>query len=75
MRTLRRIRALPQGKFLPIVVVTALNDPQVIDKVQEAGGNKVYFKPFGLAMLSEAVETFVKKRHELQTAPLRAAGA
>lgn len=73
--TLRRIRAMPQGKFLPIVVVTASPDPHVEDKVDSAGGNKVYQKPFGVAMLSEAVETFVKKRHELQTAPLRTAGA
>jgi CheY-like chemotaxis protein len=68
--TLRRIRQLPQGKFLPIVVVTASPDPQAEDKVHLAGGNKVYQKPFGVAMLSEAIETFVKRRHEIQTAPL-----
>jgi CheY-like chemotaxis protein len=73
--TLRRIRAMPQGRFLPIVVVTASPDPHVVDKVESAGGNKVYSKPFGVAMLSEAVETFVKRRHELQTAPLRPASA
>jgi CheY-like chemotaxis protein len=71
--TLRRIRALPQGKFLPIVVVTASPDPEVDEKVRLAGGNKVYQKPFGVAMLSEAVETFVEQRHELQTAPLNPA--
>jgi CheY-like chemotaxis protein len=73
--TLRRIRALPQGKFLPIVVVTASPDPHVEEKVESFGGNKVYHKPFGVAMLSEAVETFARKRHELQTAPLKAASA
>ncbi len=69
--TLRRIRDLPQGKFLPIVVVTASTDPRVDDKVRVAGGDKVYQKPFGVGMLSDAVETFVERRHELQTAPLR----
>lgn len=69
--TLRRIRDLPQGRFLPIVVVTASPDPNVDEKVRLAGGDKVYQKPFGMAMLSDAVETFVNRRHELQTAPLR----
>ncbi len=69
--TLRRVRGLPHGKFLPIVVVTASPDPHVDEKVNMAGGDKVYQKPFSLSMLSEAVETFVERRHELQTAPLR----
>lgn len=69
--TLRRIRDLPQGRFLPMVVVTASPDPNVDEKVRLAGGNKVYQKPFGVGMLSDAVETFVNHRHELQTAPLR----
>lgn len=70
--TLRRIRGLPQGRFLPIVVVTASTDPHVDEKVNMAGGDKVYQKPFSVGMLSEAIETFVERRHELQTAPLRA---
>jgi CheY-like chemotaxis protein len=73
--TLRRIRSLPQGKYLPIVVVTASPDPNIDEKVSLAGGNKVYQKPFGIAMLSEAIETFVNRRHDLQTAPLNREGA
>ena len=69
--TLRRIRDLPYGRFLPIVVVTASPDPRVDEKVRLAGGDRVYQKPFGVGMLSEAVETFVNQRHQLQTAPLR----
>jgi CheY-like chemotaxis protein len=68
--TLRRIRGLPQGKFLPIVVVTASPDPRVGEKVKLAGRNKVYQKPFGVGILSDAIGTFVNRRHELQTAPL-----
>lgn len=65
--TMHRMRALPQMSDTPIVVVTASQELDVEERVADAGGNKVYYKPISLAMLSGAIEEFVTKP---ATAPL-----
>lgn len=73
--TLRRIRRLPHGRFVPVVVITASPEPDVEERVHLAGGDKVYHKPISIAMLTEAIETQIERRHELKTAPLPHLGA
>lgn len=56
--TMRRMRKLPHMRDTPILVVTASQELDVEERVADAGGNKVYYKPISLAMLSEAIEQF-----------------
>lgn len=67
--TLRRIRALPGGASTPVVVVTASNEVNLEEKVGLYGGNKVYHKPITIAMLEEAIQTFVGDRVESASEP------
>lgn len=57
--TLRRMRARPQTARTPIVVVTASQELDVEERVADAGGDKVYYKPISMAMLSNAIDEFV----------------
>lgn len=66
---MRQIRARPEGRNVPIVVVTASPEVDVEERVREAGGNAVYFKPIGMAMLTEAINNHI---HTGDTAPLAA---
>jgi CheY-like chemotaxis protein len=54
--TLRRLRQLPRGAALPVLVVTASPDPDLDEKVAAAGGNGYLRKPVGLDKLAQAVE-------------------
>ncbi|MGA9531700.1 MAG: response regulator [Anaerolineales bacterium] len=65
--TLRRMRARPGTAETPIVVVTASQELDVEERVADAGGDKVYYKPISMAMLSDAIDEFVGK---VKTAPL-----
>lgn len=51
---LRRIRAEPAWKHLPIVVMSTLTDPREIDKVLALGANHYFTKP---VHFNELVET------------------
>lgn len=57
--TMRRIRADENGRQVPIVVVTASQELDVEERVEEAGGDAVYYKPISINMLSEAVGHYV----------------
>ncbi len=54
--TLRRLRSTPKGMQLPVVVVTAMPDPDIDQRVAAAGGKVVLRKPIGLEALSAAIE-------------------
>jgi putative two-component system response regulator len=54
--TLRRVRELPGARDLPVVIVTASPDPDLEQRVSEAGGNGCLRKPVDLDLLSRTVE-------------------
>ena len=53
---LRRLRSTPKGRDLPVVVVTAMSDPDVDRRVAAAGGNAYLRKPVSFEALSAAIE-------------------
>ena len=54
--TLKRLRSMPQGKDLPVVVVTAMPDPDIDQRVTRAGGNACLRKPVGFDVLETAIQ-------------------
>lgn len=68
--TLERIRSMPEGRNVPIVVVTASTEPDLEEKVTDLGGQAVFYKPISIAMLTEAIN---KHLSQGDTAPLSAA--
>lgn len=55
----RRIRALPGGRSLPIIVFTALSEARDLDAARAAGADSVITKPFSLPGLGAAVEALL----------------
>ncbi|HOB92955.1 MAG TPA: EAL domain-containing protein [Aquabacterium sp.] len=51
----RRVRALPQGDLLPVLVLTGLNDTVAIDAAYEAGATDFIAKPIHWILLSHRV--------------------
>jgi signal transduction histidine kinase/DNA-binding response OmpR family regulator len=56
----RRIRALPDGKAVPIVALTAHALQEEIDKIMDAGMNATLTKPLRKAVLLEAINTYAR---------------
>ena len=52
----RRIRQLPGGASVPLIVFTALSDSGDLEAARDAGANRVICKPFNLAGLGQAVQ-------------------
>ena len=67
--TLKRIRAMPEGQHVPIVVVTASPEVNLEEKISSLGGDGVYHKPISMAILTEAID---KHLSQGDTAPLSA---
>ena len=65
--TLERIRSMPEGREVPIVVVTASTEINLDQKVAELGGDAVYHKPIGVSILSDAINEHLSQG---DTAPL-----
>ncbi len=59
IETLRRIRNLPQGEPLPVVMVTASSDETLDEQILFAGGNGCVRKPMGLETLVALIEEHV----------------
>jgi DNA-binding response OmpR family regulator len=55
----RRIRGMPGGDVLPVIVFTALSDGKDLEAAREAGANRVIGKPFNLTGLGAAVEALL----------------
>ena len=53
--TLDRMRAMPEGARLPVLVVTALDEDDLEEKVSEAGGDGLLRKPVDVADLTERI--------------------
>ncbi len=53
--TLDRMRAMPEGASLPVLIVTALDEDDLEEKVSEAGGNGLLRKPVDVADLTERI--------------------
>ncbi len=49
--TCRRIRKLPNGRILPVMMVTGLDDLESVDRAFESGASSFIQKPINLALL------------------------
>ncbi len=56
----RKIRANPQLKDLPIVMITAWDDPTAKQRCLDVGANDVICKPFNRADLHEKVKSLTQ---------------
>jgi CheY-like chemotaxis protein len=59
--TLRRIRELPGGKDIPVIVVTASQASDLGKRIAIAKGNACLKKPLNLITLEQAIDWFVPK--------------
>jgi pilus assembly protein CpaE len=59
--TLRRLRSLPAGQDLPVVVVTAMPDPDIDQRVARAGGNATLRKPVDFDTLAAAIDGHLRR--------------
>ena len=57
---LRRLRASPEGRDLPVVVITAMPDPHIDERVALAGGNACLRKPVDFETLSAAIQAHLR---------------
>ncbi len=58
-QTLAELRGRPQGQGLPVVVVTASQDPDLEVKVRAAGGNEAKRKPLQIDDLEALIERYI----------------
>lgn len=68
--TMRRMRGLAGGGEVPIVIITASQELDVEERVADAGGDAVYYKPIGVGTISDIISTYTDSRTP-DTAPLR----
>ncbi|MCH7610488.1 MAG: response regulator [Chloroflexi bacterium] len=54
--TLDRLRTMPEGKDLPVLIITALDEEDLEDRVAEAGGNALLRKPVDVNRLADQIE-------------------
>ena len=55
LKVCRRLRELPGGRHLPILVITALTEGDDVQQAMAAGADRVITKPFNLTRLGAAV--------------------
>jgi CheY-like chemotaxis protein len=53
---IKRIRARPDGRHVPIVVITASPELDVEERVADQGGNAAFRKPISINVLSQMIE-------------------
>ena len=53
--TLRRLRKMPQGQGLPVLIVTARDEFDLESQVAEAGGNGLLKKPVDVNLLAAQI--------------------
>jgi CheY-like chemotaxis protein len=58
LETLHRLRALPQGDGLPVIVITASAAADLDEQVAEAGGNACLRKPVEMDVLERLIADF-----------------
>ncbi|MCZ6529633.1 MAG: response regulator [Chloroflexi bacterium] len=54
--TLDRLRTMPEGKNLPVLIITALDEEDLEGRVSDAGGNGLLRKPVDVNRLAEQIE-------------------
>jgi sigma-B regulation protein RsbU (phosphoserine phosphatase) len=59
--TLRRLRALPSGQDIPVIVVTASQESNLGKRVAAAKGNACLMKPVSLTVLEEVIGKSLKR--------------
>lgn len=55
LETLELIRSMPQGRDLPVIMITARADEDLEQRVASSGGNGFLRKPFGMQALADAL--------------------
>lgn len=62
--TCERIRTVHSGVTLPVLMITAFDDPQSVEQAFAAGANDVLFKPINFALLRARVRSLLQaSRH------------
>ena len=56
--TLDRLRMMPGGKDLPVLIITALDDEDLEGKVADAGGTVLLRKPVDVNHLADQIEVY-----------------
>lgn len=62
--TLQQIRANNKWKNLPIIMISAINDPDRIDKCIENGADDFITKPFKAALLNASLESCLQGKRQ-----------
>ena len=60
--TCRAIRALPEGRLAPIVMITGLDDLEWIDTAFEAGATTFFRKPLNFQMLGRRLRYIIRSK-------------
>src|SRR3972149_5786570 len=60
VETCARIRSLPGGEHIPVLMITALDDPTAITRSFEAGATDYITKPIDLRVLSHRMQYLLK---------------
>ncbi len=63
----QRIRALPQGEDVPIVIMTGLNDTDSVDKAYQLGATDFVTKPLNWAILSHRIRYILRSAGTLRS--------
>ena len=63
--TLRRLRVMPQGRELPVVVITAREEENLKDRVISAGGDGYLQKPFDVKTLGGIIAAYTNGFHQI----------
>jgi diguanylate cyclase (GGDEF)-like protein/PAS domain S-box-containing protein len=64
--TCQEIRALPEGKYLPIVMVTGMNDTELIHRAFDAGATDFVVKPVKPALLVYRVHYMLRASRSIK---------
>ena len=54
--TLGRLRTMPEGKDLPVLIITAQDEEDLEGRVADAGGNALLRKPVDVNRLADQIE-------------------
>lgn len=65
LETLQRLRAMPEGRDIPVVVVTAAPELDLEERVLLAGGNATLHKPVGVDALVGMVARQIQAAHRM----------
>ncbi len=62
-QVLRRLRASPETRDIPVVVISADATPRQIENLRTAGANQYITKPINVPKFLETVDGFLSKDH------------